>query len=304
MRYRSILVTGAAGLVGGAVARRLLASGVTVTATDICNSTELDCLFFTADLADPVRLREILVDHPFEAIVHCGGVSGSMLFTNEPMAIVKANILGTVNLLEAARTANIKRIVFCSSASVYGARLLDPVLEEAALHPVSVYGASKIAGEVLLEAYAAQWGLESVALRIFQVYGPGRTTECQIQSLLMGGLQKQPVYLRFAPETMRQYVYIDDVVDAIVLALLSRAYPQRTYNICGDQSLNLDQIAKLVASAVPGIDVRFESLPSGPLNARRNVDISAAARDLGFVPRVSLEEGINRYANWLRGTLP
>lgn len=304
MIYGSVLVTGAAGLVGGAVARRLLSEGARVAGTDMQNTEGLDCPFFTADLADARRLQAILREHPVEAIVHCGGVSGSMLFVDNPLAIVQANVLGTVNVLEVARTSGIRRLVFCSSASVYGATPPDPVVEEAALHPLSVYGASKIAGEALLEAYAAQWSLDAVALRIFQVYGPGRTTECQIRSMLMGGLLKQSVRLRFAPETMRQYVFIDDVVTAVVRALEAQVYPRRSYNVCGDTSLSLTQIAALVAQVVPGVDIRFEPTRSSPANARGSVDIAAATRDLGFVPKVSLQDGINRYATWLRNRLP
>ena len=303
MKYASVLVTGAAGMVGAAVSRRLAAAGTTVLGTDLRDPGDHAGPFIAGDLGDPALVQGVLARHSVEAIIHCGGVSGSMLSIDDPGNIFRTNVAGTFNVLEAMRKTGLRRLVFCSSASVYGGTPAEPVIEESALHPISVYGASKIAGEALMEAYCRMWGLEAVALRIFQVYGPGRTTECQLKSLLTGALQGRPVDIRFAPETRRQYVYIDDVVDAVFNALESPPFPRRTYNICGDASLRLDEIATQVAEAVGRVDVRYQPAPNSPRNARRTVEIIAATRDLGFTPRVALREGLRKYAEWLRPRL-
>lgn len=303
MKYACVLVTGASGMVGAAVSRRLASAGTTVVCTDLRDAGDHAGTFVAGDLGDPALLQGMLARHPVAAIVHCGGVSGSMLSVDDPGNIFRANVVGTFNVLEAMRKSGLRRLVFCSSASVYGGTPVEPVTEESALHPISVYGASKIAGEALMEAYCQMWGLEAVALRIFQVYGPGRATECQVKSLLAGALQGRPVDIRFAPETRRQYVYIDDVVDAVLSALESPVFPRRTYNICGEVSLRLDEIVTQVAEAVGRVDVRYQPTPNSPRNARRTVDIVAARRDLGFTPRVTLREGLGKYAAWLRPRL-
>jgi len=303
MKYASVLVTGAAGMVGGAVSRRLASAGMTVVGTDLRDPGTHAGTFVAGDLGDPALVQGILARHPVEAIIHCGGVSGSMLSVDDPGNILRANVVGTFNVLDTMRRAGLRRLVFCSSASVYGATPAEPVIEECALHPISVYGASKIAGEALMEAYCRMWGLDAVALRIYQVYGPGRTTECQVKSLLAGALQGRPVDIHFAPETRRQYVYLDDVVDAVHCALESPAFPRRTYNICGDASLRLDEIAAQVSEAVGKVEVRYVPAPNSPGNSRGKVDIVAARRDLGFTPRVALREGLRKYADWLRPRL-
>ncbi len=303
MKYASVLVTGAAGMVGAAVSRHLAAAGTTVVGTDLRNPGDHAGPFVAGDLGDPALVQGVLARHPVEAIIHCGGVSGSMLSIDDPGNIFRANVVGTFQVLEAMRKTGLRRLVFCSSASVYGGTPREPITEEDALHPLSVYGASKIAGEALMEAYCRMWGLDAVALRIFQVYGPGRTTECQVNSLLAGALLERPVEIRFAPETRRQYVYIDDAVDAVLRALESPAFARRTYNICGKASLRLDEIAAQVSESVGSVEVRYMPAPNSAVNTRGKVDIVAARRDLGFTPRVALREGLGKYAQWLRPRL-
>lgn len=296
---RSVLITGAAGLVGAAVGQALSARGVRVTGTDLHDPRSAAVEYRGGDLADKDFVLSLFRAHPFDAIVHCGGISGSMLARDDPEAIFRANIVGTFHLLEAARTHGPRRFVFCSSASVYGSSPAEPVVEETALHPISVYGASKVAGEAMIEAYVRMWGFDAVALRIFQVYGPGRTTDCQVRELLLGALQRQPVELGFHPETRRQYVHVDDVVDALLRALSGHARSRLTYNISGAESLRLDELSALVASVVGPVKVRYSPTGGSPRNDRGTIDISAARQDLGYEPRVGLREGVIAYAEWL-----
>ena len=296
---RAVLITGAAGLVGAAVGQALAARGMRVIGTDLQDSRSGAVENRTGDLADKDFVLSLFRDYPLDAIVHCGGISGSMLARDDPEVIFRANIVGTFHLLEAARTHGPRRFVFCSSASVYGSSPAEPVVEEAALHPISVYGASKVAGEALIEAYVRMWGFDAVSLRIFQVYGPGRTTDCQVRDLVLGALTRQPVELGFHPETRRQYVHVDDVVDAVSRALSVHARSRLAYNVSGAESLRLDELSALVANVIGPVEVRYSPTGTSPRNDRGTVDLSAARQDLGYEPRVGLREGIMAYADWL-----
>lgn len=296
----TVLVTGAAGLVGRPLVERLLAEGQRVVATDMRPPEGLDCPVVIADLNDVHRLYTAMMAHRIQAIVHCGGVSGSVVSVDNPHLIMRTNIGGTAHIFELARVFEVRRIVLCSSASVYGPQPTDPITEEIPLHPASVYGASKIAAEAILEAYAVQWRVDGVALRIFQVYGPGRSTDCQIRTMLMGAIMGRDVHLPYPATARRQYVHVDDVVEALVAALGGRDLPHRIYNISGNDSLTLREVAEVVARVVPGANIYFDATPTGQENQRGMVDISAAARDLVYTPKVSLEEGISTYAKWLR----
>jgi nucleoside-diphosphate-sugar epimerase len=224
-----------------------------------------------------------------------------MVARDNPYLIVQSNIVGTANILELARVKGMRRVVYCSSVSAFGNTPagLDLVPEDVVLKPTSVYGASKAAGEQLLEGYRQQHGVDSVSLRPGWVYGPGRTTDCAIRTMIEDAQAERPTSFPFGRDFYRQYVHVQDVADAILLALDAKELPRRSYTINGGTYLTLGDVAAIVRKVLPS--ARIEMGPGGdPIDdVQARFDLSAAERDLGFRPRIGLEEGIRSYAGWL-----
>jgi nucleoside-diphosphate-sugar epimerase len=296
-----VLVTGASGLIGHAVHRLLAKQGRPVVAVDRAEATIEGLGVEAADIGSPHRLHALAARHRFDAILHCGAFSGPMVARDDPTAIVAVNIVGTANVLELARVHGIRRVVFCSSVSAYGSTPegLEPVSEETPLHPSSVYGASKAAGEALVDGYVAQHGVDGVSLRLSWVYGPRRMTDCAIREMVRSAQAGRPHRLPFGRDFHRQYVHVEDAARALALAMDAPRLPRRSYNVTGGSYATLGEIAGIVTRVVPGADIEVAPGPDPVDDRQARFDIGAAARDLGYRPQIGLEEGIAAYADWL-----
>lgn len=296
----TILLTGAAGLIGRALHRRLKERGDTVIATDRLEGEGI----LACDLTEVHRLHELAAGA--SAILHCGAISGPMVARDNPHLIVQSNIVGTANILELARIRRMRRVVFLSSVSAYGSTPtgVDPVPEHVVLAPSSVYGASKVAGEALVDGYHRQHGVDGINLRPAWVYGPGRTTACAIRTMIQDAQAGRRTHFPFGRDFYRQYVHVEDVADAILLALDAPSFGQRAYTISGDSYLTLTEVAAVVRQVLPMADITMDPGGDPVDDIQARFDISAAERDLGYRPRVTLEDGIRSYAAWLAGRKP
>lgn len=299
------LITGGQGLIGHAVATRLAYEGRRVISLDLTtpSSNEDGVVALRGDLNDIHRLYHVLRNYKVDSIVHCGGVSGPMVSRDNPYAICNINIMGTANVLEAARLLKLRRVVYCSSTSAYGRTPRAPVTEDAPLRPNDVYGVTKASGDMLVRSYAAKYGVDGIALRISWVFGPRRTTDCIIRTVIENSLKKRPTRLEWGADYRRQYVYVEDVVSAIVAALDAETLPQRAYNITGDTWLTIGEVADAVRSVIPNADISVASGADPHDYVQERFDISAARRDLGYAPRFSIVQGIGEYTTWLRSRL-
>jgi nucleoside-diphosphate-sugar epimerase len=300
MTERRVLITGAGGLVGHALRQRLEADGVAVVPIDRIARTADGIELVECDVTDIHRLHAVIHRHAVTEIVHCGGFSGPMVARDNPYAIVQVNIVGTANVLEAARIRGLRRVVFCSSTSAYGDTPDGPVPEDVPMRPTSVYGASKAAGEQLVAAYARQHGLDGVSLRLSWVYGPRRTTDCFIRTMIEDALAGRPTVLPWGRDFHRQYIHVDDAADALARALDAPSLPRRAYNVTGGTYLTLGEIADVLRRVLPTADVRLGTGPDPVDDVQRQFDITAARRELGYTPAHDLEDGIRSYASWLR----
>lgn len=294
----AVLVTGAAGFVGSKTAEILQKEGYDVTGVDIAGEKGSGVL--ACDLCDLEGLLRVASGKRFDAIVHCGAISGPALHRDDPARVAGANTTGTINLLEFARRRFVPRFIFASSASVYGPTPPDlQVGEERTLHPSTPYAASKIAGEALLEAYCRQYGMSGASLRIAAVYGPGRRTPCFIRDMIVAGLENRPLSLPIGGRQRYHYVHIDDVAAALKAALTARSFGSPAYTIAADRGFTLREIAQQVRKIVPGPPIEVEpaldplSDPQGPYS------IEAALRDLDWRPAIDLPTGIRSYADIL-----
>lgn len=298
---KPIIVTGAAGLIGFAVASKLALGGHSVIGTDILPPQDHNTFpYFQADLRDAHALYPLLKNGAL-GIIHCGGISGPMLFENQPHTIVSINIIGTANVLEAARIYDLRRVIYCSSTSAYGNTPLGLELidENIALNAVDVYGASKASGDILTRAYADQHSLDTVALRFSWVYGPRRRTECILRQMIQNTRDGKSSCFNFGTNFTRQYIHIDDVVRATLAAWNKDELSQHAYNITGNSSLNFEEIADSIRSILPGADIHnLGSDNTGDLN-HGTFDTSAASKDFGYTPSKTFVSGVKQYAKWL-----
>jgi len=303
MRDGTVLVTGAAGLVGNAVRVMLETQGRAVLAVDHMAATEEGRTLTIADVTDTHRLHALAGTTPLGGIIHCAAYSGPMVARDNPFDIVRVNVLGTANLLELARIHKIPRLVFCSTVSAYGHTGKGPLFEDTLLRPTSVYGGSKAASEHLLNTYAEQHGVDGVALRIGWVYGPRRRTYCALRDMIDDALRGRPTRLPCGRNDHRQYIHVDDAAAALIHALDTPVLPRRSYTVTGGTWLTLGEVAAIVRRVLPAADIEIGAAADPDDDQQGAFDISAAARDLGWRPQVALEDGIRRYAEWLRERL-
>lgn len=300
MAQKSVLVTGAIGLIGNAVRRKLENRGTDVIAIDRIGTVVDGREVLECDVTDVHGLHALARKYDIGGIVHCGGYSGPMVSPDHPVQIVQVNTLGTTNIAELARLIGNVRIVFASTATAYGATPGGPVAESVVLLPNSMYGASKAAAEHLLNGYSSQFGVDTVSLRISWVYGPRRSTSCIIRQIIVDSLQGKNTHIPYGRNFHRQYMHIDDAADAMIAALDSKDLAQQAYNITGGSRLTLSEVADVVKRVVPGVNVILADGDDPGDVAQDYFDISAAKRDLGYEPKVSLERGVASYFEWLK----
>jgi UDP-glucuronate 4-epimerase len=293
------LVTGAAGFLGAAVCTLLESRGSQVLAIDRVPGGDAARRILQCDITDIHGLHALATQHSICGIVHCGAYSGPMVARDNPYAVVQVNIVGTANVLELARVHGIQRFVFCSSASAYGNTPAAPVREDIALRPTSLYGASKVAGEQLVACYSRQYGLDGVSLRLSWIYGPRRSTDCIIRTMLEDALESRPTRIPFGRDFFRQFIHVEDAAAALVAALDRPRLPREVYNITGGSYVSLEEVAEIVRRVLPHADVQLGLGPDPIDDVQRRFDISAAMNELGFQPSIDLEEGIRFYADWL-----
>lgn len=298
----TVLVTGVSGMIGRAVAERLVRERRPVIAMDRFIPADLPVPALLHDLPDAAKWHEAIVKHDVTHVVHAGSISGPMVLHGAPKRLVDINLVGFLDLLEAARIHGLKRIVWFSSVMAYGERAdLAPVAEDTPLYPTTVYGATKAAGEALLRAYRAEHGVDGVALRVASCYGPGRTTSCLIRRLVEDGMARRATAVRETAGRTRQHIFIDDVVAATFAALdAPKPLPEMAYNIAPGRSQSLDEIIDGVRKSVPSasVSVRDDGFAWNTFGLGQ-LTIDAARRDLGFEPTTSLATGADSTRRWL-----
>lgn len=310
----NVLVTGGAGFIGSHVCEALLARGESVTALDNFDPyyspevkwQNLESALMSqrfglveGDVRDPETLNQLFVRGGFEGVIHLAGYAGVRASLDDPLSCEDVNVRGTLVLLDAARRHGLPRFILASTSSVYGLSAAIPYLEhDPLLTPISPYGASKIAAEKYAHIYHAVHGLPVVSLRFFTAYGPRQRPDMAFQRFATAMRKGSPIPVYGDGRSSRDYTYISDVVDGI-LAALDSPLPYGVFNIGNDQAYRLDEAIGLLANAL-GVEPQLEYLSAqagDPPHTR--ADISAACAALGYAPKVELEEGMRRFAQWL-----
>jgi UDP-glucuronate 4-epimerase len=328
-----ILLTGAAGFIGFHVSRRLLERGRTVVGIDSLDAyydvrlkqARLKQLaafsgfgFERLDIADRAGVAALFSARRFAQVVHLAAQAGVRHSLTDPHAYVDANIAGFLNVLEGCRNQDCRHLVYASSSSVYGANTGTPFsAARPADHPLSLYGATKRANELMAHAYAHLFAVPATGLRFFTVYGPWGRPDMAVWRFTAAVLEGRPVPLFNHGRMRRDFTYIDDAAEAVVRILdrapqgdpqwsgghpdaaRSRA-PWRLYNVGNGRPVEVDEVLRLIEQAA-GRTAERELMPMQPGDvAETCADVADLEREFGFRPSTPIEEGVRRFVAWYR----
>lgn len=328
-----ILITGVAGFIGFHLARRLLAEGQTVVGVDNLSpyydvklkndrlaqlSSDPDFRFLRMDLVDRKDVAALCADQHFDFVLHMAAQAGVRYSQTNPHAYADSNLVGFINLLESCRCASIKHFVFASSSSVYGANAKVPFSEhDPTSHPISLYGATKRANELLAHAYAHLYSLPCTGLRFFTVYGPWGRPDMALFLFTRAILEGRPIELFNYGKMQRDFTYIDDVVEGTLHIMkqppsgdprwdgmlpdpATSCAPFRIYNIGPNNPVDLCTWITMLEECLGKVaDKRLVPLQAGDVPVT-HADIRDIAETFGRVPQTPLKKGIQEFVRWYR----
>lgn len=294
-----ILITGAAGFLGSALANRLTQLGHTVLGVDDLSTgdpTRLSpqVLFTRGDVNDRPKLWTLLQE--VECVYHLAArvlVPESILY---PREYNQVNVGGTVTLMEAMRDVGVKRVVFVSSGAVYGTQPLQPIREDAIPNPHSPYAVSKLSAEYYIRTIGRLWNIETVILRMFNAYGPNQSIPPVhapvIPYFLRQAYQNGTIVINANGAQTRDYIYVDDAVEAMVVAANAPEINQDIINIGSGRETSVRDLARLAIEITGGSPEIITNTRNDGGPNRLAADISLAERKLNYKPQISLEAGM------------
>jgi len=301
------LITGIAGFIGSSLARELVGRGQSVRGIDNFSTGRpetIDSLrsrieFEEMDLTDRQQLDKMCVG--VDVVLHEAGIPSVSRSIADPIASNLSNVDGTLNLLMAARSAKVKRVVYASSYTVYGSTDARPQSEHQIPRPQSPYAASKLAGEHYMSVFAHTYGLETVSLRYFNVFGPHQSPSAGVlANFIVAMLEQKAPTIYGSGEQARDFTFIDDIVHGTILACFAPNITGASINIATGRAVTLNYVYEVLQkltgfSGVP----RYEA--PGSCDVRyAAADIAKAQAHLHYRPSVALEDGLSRTVNWYR----
>ncbi len=328
-----LLITGMAGFIGHAVARRLAGDGHEIVGIDNLNDyydvslkqARLDDLagigkvqFIRLDLADRAGMAALFAEHRFDRVIHLAAQAGVRYSLENPHVYADSNLLGHLNVLEGCRHQGVEHLVYASSSSVYGMNDRVPfATSDAVDHPISLYAATKKANELMAHTYAHLYGLPTTGLRFFTVYGPWGRPDMAMFKFTQAVLAGEPIQVYNHGDMERDFTYIDDIVEGVVRVLecipqpnpqwqasesgpdTSRA-PYALYNIGHGSPVSLMGFIRAVEAAT-GRDAICDFQPMQPGDVPRTwADTQALFDATGYRPEIGVEEGVRRFVDWYR----
>jgi UDP-glucuronate 4-epimerase len=329
----NILITGVAGFIGHHLALRLLSRGDSVIGVDNLNNyydvtlkearlAKLTSLpnftFVKVDIADRIAMTSLFADNKFDVVVNLAAQAGVRYSIENPHAYIDANIVGFLNILEGCRHQCVPNLLFASSSSVYGANTALPFAESHTVdHPVALYAATKKANELMAHSYASLYKLPCTGLRFFTVYGPWGRPDMALFSFTKSILADEAINVFNNGDMVRDFTYIDDVVEGVLRLVDHPATPDptwsgdtpnpatsyapyRLYNIGNSEPVPLIRYINALEVAL-GKKVKMNMMPMQLGDVRATAaDVSRLKSDVNFQPNTSVEEGVARFVDWYR----
>lgn len=314
---RKVCVTGAGGFIGSHLVERLLDLGAKVTAFIHYNAAGSRGLLDSLSLQDQERIRVVMGDlrceegleeaiGDAETLFHLAAIIAIPFSYMRPGLVVENNVTSTLNVLQAARRCGVKRLIHTSSSEVYGTAQRVPIDENHPLEAQSPYAASKIAADKLVQSFHLSYGLPVVTLRPFNTYGPRQSARAIIPTIITQALVHKKVFLG-AMHPTRDLNYVSDTVEGFIRIAETPDIEGRTYNVGSGKEISIgdlaDRIIKLVGADVPVIFDAGRIRPSTSEVGRLVCDSSRACKELGWEPRVSIDEGLARTIEWIGSNL-
>jgi UDP-glucuronate 4-epimerase len=330
---RKVLVTGAAGFIGYHLAKRLVGDGEMVTGLDNVNDyydvnlkhARLSRLeghdnfrFIRGDISDRRMMEQLFADEKFDCVVNLAAQAGVRYSLKNPYAYIDSNIIGFMNILEGCRHTAVKHLVYASSSSVYGANTRMPFsVHQNVDHPVSLYAATKKANELMAHTYSSLYGLPTTGLRFFTVYGPWGRPDMAYFLFTRAILAVESIDVYNYGNMERDFTYIDDIVEGVVRVTATipaadggwsgnapdpgTSYaPYRIYNIGNNKPVGLLHFIEILERCL-GKTAKKNLLPIQPGDVPATyADVDDLARDVGFRPATTIEEGISKFVAWYR----
>jgi UDP-glucose 4-epimerase len=304
---RQTLVTGGAGFIGSHLVSALVARGDTVRVLDDLSSgskanlTGLDVDLVVGDIRDAGTVTHAV--ETIDTILHLAAFVSVPASMEDPAACYETNVIGSLNILQAARQGGVRRVVLASSAAVYGER--DEIVSETDKPvPVSPYAASKLSMEHLAQMFTHAYGLETVCLRFFNVFGPRQSPDspyaAAIPRFTQDLIDKNQVTILGDGSQTRDFVYIEDVVQGIIKASEVEGVGGEVYNLAGGKSLSILELVGILHRFFPEArEPKYGPARKGDIHFSQ-ANIEKAIRSLGYRPEVSVEEGLRHTVEWFR----
>lgn len=306
MTNTNVLVTGGAGFIGSNLVKELLKTNNRVTVLDnfssgyVSNLEEHGALkVIEGDVRDKIKVEEAM--QGIEVVFHLAASVGNKRSIDFPVTDAEINVIGTVNVLEAARHAGVRKIVTSSSAGIFGELKTIPIREDHPIEPDTPYGCTKLCEEKLCLSYAKLYELEAVCLRYFNVYGPNQRFDAYgnvIPIFVFRMLADEPLTIFGDGEQTRDFVHVNDVVQANIKAAEAKGV-SGAFNIASGKSITINKLVSMIRGHHDAVQVIYG--PVRPGDVRDSLaDISHAYNKLHYSPSVEIEQGIGEYIEWAK----
>ena len=307
MKNKNILVTGGAGFIGSNLVSHLIADNNSVTVLDNFMSgyrSNLDSFpginIIEGDIRDKNAVEKAM--HGAEVVFHLAASVGNKRSIDQPILDAEINVIGTLQVLEAARKKGVRKIVTSSSAGIFGELKTIPIKEDHPIEPDSPYGCTKLCEEKLCLSYAKLYDIEAVCLRYFNVYGPNQRFDAYgnvIPIFVFRMIRNEPIIIYGDGEQTRDFVHVDDVVQANIRAADSIGV-NGAFNIASGKRVTINRLVDIITRG-NSTKIKIEHSPERPGDVRHSLaDLSLALEKINYTPTVDFERGIEQYVKWAR----